>query len=407
MPAKKTTPAKPAAKAAPATKAKPAAAAAAPAEDAEPKKHRVQLATVLGIGISQARCATHLKYYLGDEAVEAEIKELRAEVKAATEAKEEAKVADLKAQISEKSKTLVRTSSGTPIAAATMMNSLVIELIRYGMDQAIAGQRKIVEVAHLHENSPESLSLYPLFDKCASWAGYDPAHEEELKKQRTAQNKAAKDAREAKKKAAEEEEKAGGKPAAKTPAKAAPAADADDGESGGVKTTFNTYVENTLKTVKAEELPDGTKPYATMRVSNRVREYISDMVAEAIARLACLARIIVTYAMDVRTMNADHIKVVVRMLLTDAGRSEDQIEEVTQQIDDKLKIYHDHLESEKAKKAEELTDEKKAEIAQKKAETEIARKKKQADMAAKRAVESAEKAKALRAETAKLEAATK
>jgi hypothetical protein len=371
------------------------------------KKSRVQLAHILDINISQARCATHLKHNLGDDTIEGEIKELRKLLKTAKDAGDAAKHAELKDQIAEKSKALVRISSATPIAAAVMMDNLVKEVIRAGMDQAIAGDRKIVEVVHLHENSPERLSYFPLYDKCPSWANYNSEHEDELKKVRAAANKVAKEAREAKKAAATEE----GKKPAKTKAapKAKPAADDDDdersaGESTNTKTTFYTYVENALKTVKAEELPDGRgTPYSTMRVSNRVREYLSDLVAEAIARMANLARIIVQCVMHVRTMNSDHVKAVVHMLMADAGRTEEQIQAVTVQIDEKLTAYHDHLKSEKDKKSAALDDDQKAEIKRKQLEAELNRKKKQADLAKKRAIEAAQKAKDLSAETSKLE----
>jgi hypothetical protein len=375
-------------------------------QDANPtKKSRVQLAHVLDINISQARCATHLKHNLGDDIIEGEIKALRKSLNAAKLDSDAAKQVELKTQIAQKSKTLVRISSATPIAAAVMMDNLVKEVIRAGMDQAIAGDRKIVEVMHLHENSPTRLTYYPLYGSCPSWANYNPEHEDEMKKTRAASNKLAKDVREAKKAATPEECKKVGKKVGKVKLVDAVLEDDDDANDGAnTKTTFYTYVENALKTVKSEELPDGRgAPYSTMRVSNRVREYLSDLIAEAIARMANLARIIVQCVMHVRTMNSDHVKAVVHMLLADAGRSEDQILAVTAQIDEKLSVYHEHLRSEKDKKTAALDDEQKSEMLRKQLEAELLRKKKQTDLARKRAIEAAQKAKELSAETSKLE----
>lgn len=386
------------------TIAEVAANGEAPAATAAEKKTRQQLTNILQINISQARCHTHLKQNLGDEHIEAEIKELRKQLKAAKDGGDADGEKELKAKINELSKALVRISSETPIAAAVVMDCLVKEILRHGMDQAIASERKIVEVAHLHDGNPASMLYYPIFNKLPSFAEYNPDHEEELRKERAAANKAAKEAREAKKAAAAAEKagaKGGAKAAPKAAAKAAPAEEDDeDGEeehAEHTKTTFFTYVENALKTVKKDE------PYRTMRVSNRVREYLSDLVAEGLARLAAHSRIIVQHVVGVRTMNADHIKAVVHLLMADEGRTDEQIEEVKSQIDEKLDVYHGHLKSEKEKKAASLAAEKKAELERKKLEADLIRKKKQAELAKKRAQEAAAKAETLTAETEKLE----
>ena len=156
-------------------------------------------------------------------------------------------------------------------------------------------------------------------------------------------------------------------------------------------------MENALKTVKKEER------YKSMRVSNRVREYLSELVAQGIARQALLARIIVQRVMGVRTMNADHVKAVVHVLMADEGRTTDQINQVTGQIDEKLNLYHEHLTDEKVKKVAALDETKKTEIERKRHEFDLNRKKKQAELAKKRAIEAAQKAKDLNAETALLE----
>jgi hypothetical protein len=382
--------------AAPVPAAAPAPAADALDVDPAVKRPRVQLAHILGVDVSQARCATHLKHNLGDEAIETEIKELRAALKKAKA--EGGSPGPIKAQITEKSKTLVRISGETPIAAAVIWDGAVKEILRHGMDQAIASDRKIVDTSHLHDGAPGALVYSPLFSRCEAWSRYDQNREEDLKKERSVSNKAAKELRESKKTPAEDK--------IAKPAKAAKAAKPsdppaeEDGEDDGdaaTKTTFYTYVENALKTVKKDD------PYKNMRVSNRVREYLSELVAQGIARLAFLARIIVQRVMGVRTMNADHVKAVIHMLMADEGRTPAQINLVTDQIDEKLTLYREHLTEEKVKKVAGLDDEKKVENERKKREFDLNRKKKQAELAKKRALEAAQKAKDLNSETAALE----
>ena len=371
----------------------PAAAEAAPE-----KKSRIQIASVLGVSISQARCATHLKQNLGDEEIEGEIKKLRATLKREKEAgASEVDLAGIRADITETSKNIVRISSETPIASAVVWDGAVKELLRHGMDQAIAADRKIVDVANLVNQVPDDLLIYlPLYSKCPIWAEYDPLHEEELKKERAVLNKAAKAARDVKK--AEDKTAKGGAKAGKG-AKAPPVVDeeADDGEDAdNTKTTFHTYVENALKAVKKVD------PYKSMRVSGRVREFLSELVVQGIARHASLARIIVQRVVAVRTMNANHIKAVIHMLMADEGRTAEQINQVTGQIDEKLVVYHRHLSTEKVKKAAALDEGKKAENARKGREAELARKLKQAELAKKRALDASQKAEDLMVSAAAL-----
>ena len=169
--------------------------------DAANKKTRVQLAFILGVDVSQARCATHLKQNLGDENIEREIRELRENLKKVKS--DNGDFSDLKSQITEKSKALVRISGETPIAAAVIWDAAVKDLLRHGMDNAKAGDRKIVDTSHLHEGNPNDLLLSPIWAKCSNWVRYDPEHEDELKKGRAASNKVAKEIRESKKASAE------------------------------------------------------------------------------------------------------------------------------------------------------------------------------------------------------------
>jgi len=357
---------------------------------AESKKLRVQLTKVLGIDISHARCATHLKQSLGDADVEGQIRVLRAELKTTTDA---TKVASLKAGIAELSKSCVRVSSAAPIATSAIWDSAVKELMRRGMDSASADNLKLVEVKHLHAGPIGELAYAPLYVNCDAWANYVPEFEEKLKKERTAANKLIKETRERNKKA-REEAKAAGLDEEVKPVKVAkePAANTD-----GVvnKTTFNTYVDNALTTVKKNGA------YANMRVSNRVREYLSDLITQGITRLAMLARIIVKHG-SVRTMNTEHVQTIVHMLMANDGRSDDQIREVMEFIAEKLAIYEDHKVSESTAKELALSAEDKDELARKNREADLNRKTKQAAQAKKRAFDANQKAKKLLAETRSL-----
>jgi hypothetical protein len=372
---------------------------------------RTQLAVVLNINISQARCATHLKQNLGDDETEVEIKGLRSSLATAKAGgATEAALDVIKTQIAEKSKKLVRISSGTPIAVAVTCDSAVKELLRHGLDEAIKTSSKAVNTAHLHSGSPENLVYFPLYDKCDVWSKYSQEREDEIKRNKTALAKVAKEARDqakapaapapapvapaaaatatdaapAKKKKA----KAKAEPEVKVVVPVAAAAAADD---EGVKTTFNTYVDNALKVVRQENVK-----YNEYRVSGRVREYLSDLVIQMIARQAKLAKVMVQMVMGVRTMNHDHVKAAINILMTDSNRTNEQIKTVTDQVNEKL--YSDHNESEKKKKLELLDDEKRADLKRKQLESDIQRKSKQVANAELQAAKAAKRSSELKTE---------
>ena len=365
----------------------PAAPAVVPAAepaalDVDASKSRQQLSQILQINISQDRCATHLKQNLGDNETEQKIKDIRNKLKTATDEKE---VAELKASITQLSRLLVRISSETPIATAVVLDCMVKEQLIHGMTQANLKDRKIVEIAHLHSGKPSDLIYYSLIQNCNTYTGYNEEKEEALRQERGVQNKAAKEAR-LTKKAADGTEVA--------PVEGAPVEAAEDTEAS--KTTFFTYVENALKSLKKVEA------YKTMRVSNRVREYLSDIVAETITMIAELSRIIVQDVVEVRTMNAGHVKAIVRILMTYGGQKANQ-SVVTKQIDEKLEVYRSHLLLEKEKKTNNISEEAKQELKKKQTADELARKKKQMEMIRTRAVTSAQRVKTLQAETLELE----
>jgi hypothetical protein len=351
-------------------------------------KHRTQLSDVLSISISPARCATHFKQNLGDPDVEKDMKTLRKDLKTAKDSSEvdNSLVESLKTQITEKSKLLVRISMETPITAAVIWDATVKELLRHGMNMAAANSKKIVEVAHLHDGDCSMLVYYPLFDKCDVWNFYNPETEVALKTERAAQTKAAKDA---KKKESPQTQQPQQSPQTQQPLQTVD----DLGESGDEhsKTTFYTYVDNALKAVKLEE------KYKAMRVSNRVRDYLSDLIVQGIVRQTALAKIVVQSVVGVRTMNADHLKAVIRMLMVDARRTPEQVDGVLVNINEKLDMYEQYQKSEREKKFASLDDDKRAELEQKQQTVLQNRKARQLEVLQKRLEKDTEKVRELQA----------
>ena len=331
----------------------------APVDDVE-KKVRLQMSNVLGINISHARCLSHLKFHLTDAAIEAQVKEIKAQQKAEPSEEHVARIAEL-------TKNAVRISSETPIALATVCDNFVKEFIRHGMQQAIIVERKNVDVKHLLSGDLTTLVYYPFFKNLPSFVNYNP---EEKKKETPTEDVAEV--------AVEESE-----------------------DESPAQTSFITYVENAIKTIKKEEA------YASLRINTRVREFLSDLVTDLIQRISVLAKIIVQRVINVKTMTADHIKSVVLLLLADNRSSEELINGVLAIMNDKIRLYQEHLKSERTKKESLLDDATKEENETKSKAKEFEKKKKMADMVLQRAKDNAEKAKVLKKEVEQMQKSAK
>jgi hypothetical protein len=151
--------------------------------------------------------------------------------------------------------------------------------------------------------------------------------------------------------------------------------------------SFNTYVDGVLRAVR-EEHP----AFKDMRVSARTREYISGLVAEMIERLGRQGQILVQDLMKVRTIDAEHILIVVKQLMTDRGVAPADVADIQDHVAKKLECYKVHLEGEHARREESRDDAKKAELElaklRKKAEQTV----RQKELAAKRSVEAVARA---------------
>lgn len=377
-----------------AAESKEAAPAKKPAAKGAKGKKRQQATEVLEIAISTARCMAHIRLHLGDENAEEKIAALRAENKLLKDDPQAAaRIAEIKDEIRTHSKHIMRVSSMTPVAVAIVMDGFTTDILESGMKAALAGGHKTATVANLHEQEPRHLLYWPLLEKLPAYKDYNADNEEELRKQRAADNKKAREVRESRAAEAKKTAKAG-KPAAKT-AKSEDSKD-EAGEGGErSKTTFYTYVENALKVVRKKEA------FKSMRVSNRFREYVSELVAQAIARLTSLARIVVNEVAGARTLNEEHILCIFHVLLADSGNGQ-AASALADLVKAKLVIYKQHVNGEKSRKLEKMSAEERAKAASKAKELELGRKKKQVVAAERRSEEAAKKKSALAAEIERL-----
>ena len=368
-----------------------------PADPADPgQKKRNLMTEVLDISISNARCQSHMKAALTPPDTEEKIVKVRAALKAAKEAAKEAgrpasedqSVCDLKQELEAATGSVVRIGGDSPIAIAAACDWIVRSTMTHAMDNTREADHKMVEISALHAGDPTSLDVWHLISELPSIKSYDPETESTLKSQRAAENKSQKEHREAAKKARE----AGETSLEKT----IPSDDEDDHD--GPTTTFHTYVDAATKAVKQK--PE----YATMRVANRLREVLSQVVAEFVERYSKVAKVVILEVLCVRTLNANHLKAIIKSVyVAKTGVENDAgMVAIIEYMTEKVELYHAHLEAEKLRKWEEMDPAKKSEIEAKRASSEGEKVKAAAITAKTKAVEMAHKAKSLAAEVKKL-----
>lgn len=368
------------------------------ADDAQ-KKKRTAMPAVLDISISSARCQSHMKATLTPAEVEVQLIEKRAALKVAKDAAKEADraladdatVVALKKEIYAIGADVVRIGSDAPVAMATLADMVVKDVLEFAMDQTLAAEHKMVEVAAIHSGKPQNMKVWPVICNLPAISEYNPEHEAELRKERAAANKVQKLAREAKKAAKDGKEvTAEAKEAAEAVA-AQKDAPADDDEQHGPATTFHTYVDNATKAVKADD------KYKTMRVSHRLRDVVADLVAQLVSNLSLVAKVNVQDLLDVSTLKACHLQSTIKAIYVHAYGTEDNqgMKEVLAYIDEKVRRYKDHVQAEKQRRIDEMDPEKKAEIEAKKAEAAEAKKIRDAATAKEKAIKMAQHAKEL------------
>lgn len=339
-------------------------------------KKRQQLTDVLGISISPARCAAHLKKNLANKEIDTEIHNLREKLKVSVDDVENVK---LKEEISILSQKVVRISSETSTVMAVICDGFVEDLLKHSINETLASNKKMVDVSYIMSGDHKKNLYYSIYHKLPTFVNYDSKVYEELRKKKIEDNKKAKKA----KKEGEGSDNEVSPPVVPV---------ADDG-----KTTFNTYIDAVLKNVKKDlQLAENVK----VRTSIEVRDFLSDMIIECIKRFVTLSKIFVQQIMGVRTMNSNHIKAIVHMFMKDEGNTDEQIDLVINRINEKIELFQKHVVSEKANRWADLDDITKQDLLNKQVEKSKNRKKKDLLLAEKRAAEAAERVKKLAEEVA-------
>jgi hypothetical protein len=331
---------------------------AAESDDSPAVKARNLMSDRVGLHTSDARVRNHLKFIFTPYEIGVKIQDLCKKRRDAHEAGNAAVVASCKAEIAELNKEVVRIGGDAPMAIAAVVDRIVIDITEYCFSIALSKQRKTAEVAYMHDEGCEGLATYPLFRDLPVIRGYDPDEEAQLRIDQAAANKDRKEAdilrradREAVVAAAV---LAGEEPPPVHKTVRATVSD-DDLDNSMPTTTFNTYVESAIRSVRTSE---SNPEYSQMRVSARFRDVVVELAAQFVRRMAELARIQVLETAGARTLTSQHVKTVIRTLFTTVYGSDPnpELEQLMVFISSKVSIFHQIAQASKDVKATKKAD---------------------------------------------------
>lgn len=313
------------------------------------KTNRVNLSKILGINISQSRCDTQIRQFMSNPQTETELKAVRLELK--TLVTTDPRYEEVKQKERELAGKCVRVSVAAPVATALIWDDCINEIIKYTLDNAIAARAKIAEVEHLHSGTPSTMKFWPLFNNCKIWKEYDFEFEKSLKVKKREQTKLNKKSKSSAELTSEPTELSSAQvTSAQTEA---PATDATSSQIDVVlgsteKVKYGTYIEAIVHQVKESEA------YKTMRVSTRLREYLSDLVAQGVNRMCSIVQILITFN-KIKTVNYSHFVLASEMLMADGGQEASVIREIVLRVGTEINKLERFLNEESHRKAQKKT----------------------------------------------------
>ena len=247
------------------------------------------------IHISRARCEWYMRHYISDDVVEGKIKELKESLKTLTS---EDEIKNTKTTIDGLNKGLFRVSHYAPTAVAIVADTVVKDLVRYGINQVTQSGKKTLDISYFQTENIKSLRYYSLFGNIVNVLNAAALVE-------VADSKKKKDTE-----GVEETEQQ------------------VDTQSDGM--TFNTYITNAINDIKKEI--DTTK----IIIGTRVKKYLNDLVIELIKRIVIITKSLLKSIINVRTIVPEHIKAVTNIFLLDGNALNTDIDDLLKFIDEKV-----------------------------------------------------------------------
>lgn len=292
---------------------------------AEQKKARVQMIDVLGIFVPPPRVRNYFTKKLSDVEKHFELKQLKKkdDASSATAAPTEVSSATPAAETSQE----IRLSPEANAALAVVSSSLLVDVIKHAMNNALTANMKRVTVAHFLAQKLESLD-------CQSLVAHLPVVKQRLATALQAAQQAEATLAPRAKKAKSAAQQAEATSTETTATEATP--ESTQTESADKKDPeFMTYVARAFADVKANDTR-----YADLMLTNDFKLFLSAVLVEFVQSVATLAMVFIE-AMDLKTIKHRVVMKVVKSMLALHGRF-DVFTSYRTTVDEKLKLYESY-----------------------------------------------------------------
>jgi histone H3/H4 len=268
---------------------------------------------------------------------------------------------ELETKLEALSRERTRFSNEASIALAIICDEFVQQFGEHAMKRVLVAKKKIIQVEHIHESGVEKLSLYPLAKTLPSFLKATEENAARLRKEQDKElGKALKVQLEKefrknyvctkkKQEAVPAEQPAVVEAAEQVPEPAADTVDTTDDVDS--KTSFKHYVGLVCK-----DLMDKEPEYKSTRVSDGIKQYLSDLLTELIRKLSPLINL-TTQCMKNKTVNDVAVLRTVEAILIDGHEAVEVLEFSNEQIHDPALVK-----AEIAKRSEEAKEDRKYKV---------------------------------------------
>ena len=218
-------------------------------------------------------------------------------------------------------KRIIRLSKEVPIAIAIVSDFIIRDLITFGIERALTKNDKsdkkrastTVNLSHLFEEGYDNTKVYPMISTLKTFEKYVKTPELLKKAKKLTEEETGSDAK------------------------------SDDDTSSseeGDNINFKRYIQKFIK----EDIRNDPK-YNTIRVSNYVKEFLSNLIVDLLERISMYSKIIVHNIAGARTLNTDYLINIIKLFMSHRDPGFVVFNDISSIIQDKLKKNQDYHKS--------------------------------------------------------------
>ena len=261
------------------------------------------------IHISRPRSEHYFRKFILDELIDAKLKELKEQQKSITDENSNEFIENKK-KMDDLNKQIFRTNQYTPYVVSIISDYMFKELVSHGFNQVLQSGKKTLDITHFYSGDLNQLTSFSLFKNLPTYANFDLQSVDPKKKK--------------------DDE-----------------VEPTESVENSTNMSFVTYVTNGIVWIKNEK-------NVNITIGTRVKKYLSDLIVDFIKKLALITKTLLK-VMNVRTINGNHIKAAIHILLIEGNVPEEICESILSFISSKMTLFQNEQQLKDSQKQEVVT----------------------------------------------------